>query len=254
MTCVRTLIVDDEYQGRSFMQKVLEKEHPDVEVVGQAANLEEALQKIGGDNPPNLVFLDILLGSENGFELFERLHSVNFEVIFTTAHNEFAVKAFKTHALDYLLKPIDPEELDMAIEKVRTKLENQPSPTAELGSQNLTSILKSISNPSDKLAVPSFDGFVMVRLSEIIYCESDGNYTIFNLTNNRKITSSYTLRQYDEMLTVRDFFRAHKSFLINVGHISRYLKSDGGVVLMSNGKMVEISRRNKERLMKRLRW
>lgn len=254
MAHVKTLIVDDEYLGRAFMQQVLEKEHPDVEVVGEASNIEEALQKIGGENPPNLVFLDIMLGSENGFQLFERMQHINFEVIFTTAHNEFAVKAFKTHALDYLLKPIDLKELDVAIEKVRIKLEKEPSSSPESQLQDLTSILKSINRLSDKLAVPSFDGFVMVKLSEIIYCESAGNYTEFNLTNNRKVTSSYTLRQYDEILTAKDFFRAHKSFLINMAHINRYLKTDGGLVLMSNGKMIEISRRNKERLMRVLRW
>jgi two-component system, LytTR family, response regulator len=253
MALLKALIVDDEYQGRSFMQRILEKEHPEVEVVGQASSIEETIVGIQNYNP-NLVFLDIILGRENAFELFERIQQVNFEIIFTTAHNEFAVKAFKINALDYLLKPIDLQELNDAIEKVKVRIDKEASRTSAIQIENLASILKSVNKSIDKLAIPSSDGFIMVQLADIIYCESDGNYTIFNLTNNRKLTSSYTLRQYDEMLSTQDFFRAHKSYLINLSHINRYLKSDGGLIMMSNGKTVELSRRNKEKLMKLLRW
>jgi two-component system, LytTR family, response regulator len=253
MALLKALIVDDEYQGRSFMQRILEKEHPDVEVVGQASTIEETVSNIQNHNP-NLVFLDVILGAENAFELFARIQNVNFDIIFTTAHNEYAVKAFKINALDYLLKPIDLQELSDAIEKVKTRLEKEATRTSGLQLENLANILKSVNKSVDKLAIPSSDGFIMVQLSDIIFCESDGNYTIFNLTNNRKLTSSYTLRQYDDMLSTQDFFRAHKSYLINLSHINRYLKSDGGLIMMSNGKTVELSRRNKEKLMKILRW
>jgi two-component system, LytTR family, response regulator len=253
MALLKALIVDDEYQGRSFMQKILEKEHPDVEVVGQASTIDETLSNIQNLNP-NLIFLDIILGRENAFDLFSKIQNVNFEIIFTTAHNEYAVKAFKINALDYLLKPIDLQELNDAIEKVKVRLDKEATRTSVFQLENLANILKSVNKSIDKLAIPSSDGFIMVQLSDIVYCESDGNYTIFNLTNNRKLTSSYTLRQYDDMLSSQDFFRAHKSYLINLSHINRYLKSDGGLIMMSNGKTVELSRRNKEKLMKLLRW
>jgi two-component system, LytTR family, response regulator len=250
---LKALIVDDEFQGRSFMQKILEREHPDIDVVGQASTIAEAVDRIEMHNP-NLIFLDVMLGRENAFELFDRIQEFSFEIIFTTAHHEYAVKAFKINALDYLLKPIDLQELSDAIEKVRARLDKESARTSSLQIENLANILRSVNKSIDKLAIPNTDGFVMVHLSEIIYCESDSNYTVFHLTNNRKLTSSYTLRQYDDMLSSQDFFRAHKSFLINLSHINRYLKSDGGVIMMSNGKAVELSRRNKEKLMKLLRW
>jgi two-component system, LytTR family, response regulator len=250
---LKALIVDDEFQGRSFMQKILEREHPDIDVVGQASTIAEAVHSIEMHNP-NLIFLDVMLGRENAFELFDRIQEFSFEIIFTTAHHEYAVKAFKINALDYLLKPIDLQELSDAIDKVRARLDKESARTSSLQIENLANILRSVNKSIDKLAIPNTDGFVMVHLSEIIYCESDSNYTVFYLTNNRKLTSSYTLRQYDDMLSSQDFFRAHKSFLINLSHINRYLKSDGGVIMMSNGKAVELSRRNKEKLMKLLRW
>jgi two-component system, LytTR family, response regulator len=253
MAFIKALIVDDEYQGRTFMQRILEKDHPEIEVAGQASTIEETISSIQHHHP-NLIFMDVILGRENAFELFEKLQNIDFEIIFTTAHNEYAVKAFKINALDYLLKPIDLQELSDAIEKVKMRLDHQATRTSMVQLENLATILKSANKHIDKLAIPSSDGFIMVHLSEIIYCESDGNYTIFNLTNNRKLTSSYTLRQYDDMLSTQGFFRAHKSFLINLSHINRYLKSEGGLIMMSNGKTVELSRRNKEKLMKLLRW
>ena len=257
MHVIKAVIVDDETHCGNVLQKVLELEHPQVSILGQATNIDDAARIIG-ETRPTLVFLDVRLGRENGFELFERSWRVNFETIFISAHNDFALKAIKFNALDYLLKPVDPGDLNAAIGKLIKKLGPKPSappsPPPSEHLESLANVLKAFNKPIDKLAIPSADGFVMIPVAEIVYATSDSNYTVFYLTNDRKITSAYTLRQYETMLSSQDFFRAHKSFLVNMSHINCYLKTDGGVLIMSNGKAVEISRRNKEKLMKLLRW
>ncbi len=245
---IRTLIVDDEFQGRNFLEKVLTKLFPDVVIVGSAATIKEAVDSIL-QQQPQLVFLDVMLNNENGFDLFEQLAEVHFETVFTTAHNEFAVKAFKYNALDYLLKPIDLDELEKAIEKTKKKLQSQTPAQPEL-IRNFIEAIKHPGKPLNKLSIPTTDGFVLVPLDEIIYCEAFGNYTHFYLTAGKKITSSYTLKEYDEMLAAQQFFRAHKSFLVNLTHVMRYIKGEGGTLVMINGIEIEVSRRNKEALLK----
>lgn len=247
---IKTLIVDDEFGGRSFLEKVIARLLPDLTVVGTAATVEEALAKIE-DARPQLIFLDVMLNNENGFDLLQRVNTVSFETIFTTAHNEFAVKAFRFNALDYLLKPIDLDELEKAVEKAKKKLQSPP-PSLEM----FRNLMDAYSNPSkklNKLSVPTADGFVLLPLEEIIYCESFGNYTNFYLLHNKKIVSSYTLKEYDETLSDHQFFRAHKSHLVNLAHVSKYIKGEGGTLLMSNGHELEVSRRNKEALLKILK-
>jgi two-component system, LytTR family, response regulator len=252
MQVIRAVIVDDEFHSGNVLMKILEQEHPYVRVVGQAANISDAVKLIG-EVRPSLVFLDVRLGRESGFELLDKIRGVHFETIFITAHHEFALKAIKSDAVDYLLKPVDLKDLKDAMTKVAKKLSARPAGSSDQ-IDNITSVLKSFNKPIDKIAIPSADGFVMLPVAEIIYATSDSNYTVFYLTNDRKITSAYTLRQYETMLSPQEFFRAHKSFLVNISHINCYLKTDGGVLMMSNGKAVEISRRNKDRLMKLLRW
>lgn len=248
---IKTLIVDDEFQGRSFLEKVIAKLFPGLSIVGKAATVNEALDIIE-THQPQLIFLDVMLNNENGFDLLERLDKINFEIIFTTAHNEFAVKAFKFNALDYLLKPIDLDELEKAIDKAKKKVQLPASPSLEVF-KNFIDTFKNPSNPLNKLSIPTADGFMLIPLNEIIFCESFGNYTTFHLVNNKKITSSYTLKEYDELLSDQNFFRAHKSHLVNLAHISRYVKGEGGTLMMSNGYEIEVSRRNKEALLKILK-
>jgi two-component system, LytTR family, response regulator len=245
---IKALIVDDEYQGRSFLSKILAKLYPEIDVVDEASSIDEAVRKIG-QHKPNLIFLDIIIQNQNGFDIFNLIDKIDFEIIFTTAHNEFAVKAFKFNAIDYLLKPIDLDELDNAIAKAKVRIEAAKSATP-FQIENLINFVKNRDKPFNKIAIPTSDGFILVPLDDIIYCESDGNYTNFFLKDGKKLTSSYTLKQYDEMLADHNFFRAHKSYLVNVSHITRYLKGEGGTVIMSNGREIEISRRNKESLLR----
>ncbi len=245
---IKILIVDDEFQGRNFLEKVIVKLFPDLTIAGQAATVSDAVAIIS-EKKPHIVFLDVMLNNENGFDLLEQLDEINFEIIFTTAHNEFAVKAFKFNALDYLLKPIDLDELEKAIDKAKRKLQTA-SPSSPEIFKNLIDSLKKPGKALNKLSIPTTDGFVLISLVEIIFCEAFGNYTNFYLTNNKKITSSYTLKEYDEMLCDQGFFRAHKSHLANLTHVSRYIKGEGGTLIMTGGKEIEVSRRNKEALMK----
>jgi two-component system LytT family response regulator len=245
---INALIVDDEYHGRMFLSHVLEKQYPEITIVGEASSIEEALQKIK-DHKPNLIFLDIMIQNQNAFDLFGFIDKIDFEIIFTTAHDEFAVKAFKFNAIDYLLKPIDLQELDKAVRKAKVKLETSRSATP-IQIENLVNLVKNREKQFNKIAIPTPDGFMLVPLDDIIFCESDGNYTNFFLKEDKKMTSSYTLKQYDDMLSDHNFFRAHRSYLINVSHITRYIKGEGGTVLMSNGWEIEIARRNKEDLLR----
>lgn len=247
---LRVLIVDDEFQGRNFLSKVLTHLDESVKVVGEAATIQQAVEFIQKEKP-HLVFLDVVMNNESGFDLFQKISPINFDVIFTTAHNEFAVQAFKVNAIDYLLKPIDLEELQLALEKVKTR--NKPgSGTVHNQLNNLLEMVMKGSS-IDRVAIPSSTGFELIPMSSILFCESDGNYTIFYLTDKRKLTSSYTLKHYSEILTEPVFYRVHKSYLVNLDHMVRYVKGDGGSVVMSDGREIEVSKRSKEGLLKMLK-
>jgi two-component system, LytTR family, response regulator len=247
MHAIKVVIVDDEFHAGNVLQKMLESDYPHIKILGVVTNIDDAV-KVIDEKKPNLVFLDICLRGESGFDLFDKVLRARFETIFTTAHNEFALQAIKFSALDYLLKPIDPADLKTAIGRVSRKFDRKSRSTTVDQFAKIAKVIKSIHSPIAKIAVPSTEGFVMIPVPDIIYCSSNSNYTVFYLTGDRRVTSAYTLRQYEAMLSPLEFFRVHKSFLVNVAHIACYLKTGGGVLMMSNGKKVEISRRNKDRL------
>ena len=245
---ITAFIVDDEFQSRNFLAKLITRNFPSLHLLGQASNVTEAFISIS-DLKPSLVFLDIMMQEENAFELLEKFDNIDFEIIFCTAHNEFAIRAFKFNALDYLLKPIDPDEFNGAVLKAINKIKQQHT-TSVQQIQNLIADIKSPARKIEKIAVPSADGFILVALDDILYCQGNGNYTEFHLANSRKMISSYTLKQYDEILGGQSFFRAHKSFLVNLSHVVMYRKGEGGTIVMSDGREVEISRRNKDAFIK----
>jgi two-component system LytT family response regulator len=235
-------IVDDEYQSRLVLAKMLPHYFPEVKVLGEAATVAEAVAGIKRWKP-QVLFLDVQMNGETGFEVLDKLEGEGFEVIFTTAYQEYAARAFRYSAIDYLIKPIDPSELEMATQKAIDRISLQPScadapvraegqPTA--GPKNIP-----------KIGVPTPDGLLFIGVDDIIYCQGQGNYTEIFLLNGQKITSSHTLRSYEGMLADRQFFRTHKSFLINLRHIESYRKGEGGNVLMTNGREIEVARRNK---------
>jgi two-component system, LytTR family, response regulator len=247
MSMLRSIIVDDEYKSRESLKILLEDFCENVSVDRLCQNVDEAILAIN-DIKPHVVFLDIQLQSETGFDLLTRLKNVDFDVIFTTAYSEYAIKAFKFSAIDYLLKPINIEELQHSLEKCSAKNSHNLSERLE----QLIYNLKPMSSQKYKLALPSNDGLVFVKVEEILYCEADSNYTQIHLINDRKYLVSRTLKEYEELLKDQDFFRIHNSFLINLNLIKNYVRGEGGYVVMANGKSIDVSKRKKESFLSRL--
>lgn len=247
---LKTIIVEDEARGRNALKAML-SHVSDVKLIGEASNVDEAIKLIDGSEP-DLVLLDIEMPFKNGFDLLAAIPNRRFDVIFTTAYDSYAIKAFKFSAIDYLLKPIDPEELKSAIEKTATKRQNdihQP----QLQINNLLENLKSMNKQNFKLSLPTFEGSLFIPIDDIIRCESDANYTRFHIRNEQKpIMVSKTLKDYDELLTDYGFCRVHHSHLINLKFIKKYIKGEGGIVVMLDGAEVEVSRRKKEVFQKSL--
>lgn len=240
----KVFVVDDEYQSRNLLCKLLSEHFPEIAITGQAANVKEGLEGIRQFNP-DLLFLDIAMRGESGFDLLQQLDNRDFQIIFVTAHDEYALKAFRFNAVDYLLKPIVLNEIKEAIAKAIRHLPEQKFTSRE----QLENLVKHIHNPKkshDKIAVPTAEGFVLVPLEEILFCHANGNYTAFHLLNQKKIISSYTLKQYHELLVEHNFFRAHRSYLINLSYVKMYRRGDGGIVIMQDGSEIELSRQNKE--------
>jgi two-component system LytT family response regulator len=244
MQSLTAFIIDDEFQSRNILHKMLQQYLPEIRLVGQAATVEQGLQGIK-EYSPNVVFLDIQMKGETGFDLLSRLHEIDFALIFTTAFDQYAIKAFRFNAIDYLLKPIVTEELIEAVNKVKQRT----APAQSASKEQITQLYLDIKNPQkvhDKIAVPTGEGFVIIPVHEIVYCHASSNYTEFHLTNKKCILSSYTLKQYDEILTAQSFFRAHRSYLINMAHVRIYRKGEGGEIVMSNGHEIELSRTHKD--------
>lgn len=240
---ISAFIIDDEFQSRELISMILADHFPELKIVGQAEGVEDAFTGIK-TKKPQLVFLDIQMRNETAFNLLDKFETITFEIIFTTAHNEFAVKAFRYSALDYLLKPIDIDELKSAVEKAKEKIRlKQSSITEQI--QILNHQWDQPKNTAGKIAIPSPEGMEFVFVNDIIYCHGQGNYTELYMSDKSKITSSRTMKLYEEILLDHSFFRAHKSYLINLAHIKSYHRGEGGTVIMNNGHEIEIARRNK---------
>jgi two-component system LytT family response regulator len=244
---IRSIIVDDELKSRESLQILLHDFVDEVEVVALCQTVAEGIEAIER-HQPDLVFLDIQMQRETGFDLLNRVHPIRFEVIFTTAHSEYAIKAFKFSAVDYLLKPIDIEELNKAVDKVRKKLTGNISARLEHLVQNL----RVSPGQRYKIALPSNDGLVFVRVEDIIYCEASSNYTLIHTTDGKKHVVSRTLKEYEDLLVDQDFFRIHNSYLINLNALKKYVRGDGGYVVLNNDVSLDVSKRKKEGFLQRI--
>jgi two-component system LytT family response regulator len=238
---LKALIIDDEPANRQLLDSLLQRFCDDITVVDTVDTIEKAVQAIKY-HQPQLVFLDVELKGETGFDLFSIYPNPPFDVIFTTAFEKYALKAIKTSCLEYLLKPIDYKELKVAVDKCRQKQALQHKQEhVETLLINLTHQSKSI----QKISIPVNDGFVFVHTADILYCEGDNNYTTIH-TANSKIVSSKTLKDYDEMLAGNSFFRCHKSYLVNMNHIQKFSRAEGLRLLMPNGNWIDVSVRKKD--------
>jgi len=244
---ISCIIVDDEVKSRESLKILLEDFCQDVEVKALCENVAQAQEAIKVHHP-DVVFLDIQLQRETGFDLLTKLKEVNFEVIFTTAYSEYAIKAFRFSAIDYLLKPIDIEELKAALAKV----EKRKSDTITARIEQLMQNLKSGSSDNYKLALPTADGLVFVKVHEILYCEASSNYTEITMTDSKKYIVSRTLKDYEELLVDQNFYRIHHSYVINLNAIKKYVRGDGGYVIMNNDKSLDVSKRKKDGFLARI--
>lgn len=246
---LKTLIIEDEEKSRDVLLKIIEKNCPELVITGMASNVAEGVEKIK-NLQPDLVFLDITMPDGSGFDVLEQVQGYKFDLIFATASNHHAVRAFKYSACDYLLKPIDAEELKAAVARIMQRKSQVPD------MQNLNFLIQQLKRADDnyqKITLPTGNAYEIINLKDIIRCEADGSYTNFFLADKRKLMVSASLKHYEELLPENDFIRVHHHNLINMSHVLRFLKEDGGYAVMSDGSKIEISRRKKDQFMERLK-
>ncbi|WP_242134386.1 LytR/AlgR family response regulator transcription factor [Aestuariivivens marinum] len=238
---LNAIIVEDEETSREILKNYLKKYCPNVTVLGEAANVDEALVLIR-NNDLDLVFLDVEMPYGNAFDLLEKVGDVNFETIFVTAYNHYAIEALNVHASYYLMKPISIDELIKAVDYV-TEIKIK-----EEALQNQVLVPKT-STVNGKITIPQLDGFEVIDTSVILYCKADDNYTEIYLKNNKKKLVSKTLKYFEEALVNASFARVHKSYLVNVNEVVKYQKGKGGSVVLSNGKELMVSASRKSELL-----
>ncbi len=235
---MRAVVVDDESKAREYLTGLINTGFEDVEVVGEAFGVESGM-KIIVEEKPELLFLDVQMQDGTGFDLLAGIDRTNLQVIFVSAYDYFAITAIKFSAVDFLLKPVELVELQKAIDKIR-----QQKSLTEV-KQKLDLLLNNV-HRIDKIALPSLYGIEFVLIEDIVRCQADNNYTTFYLTGGEKIMVSKTLKEYEDILTTKGFFRIHKSDIINLAYLKKYIKGEGGTVIMEDGTELQVSRRRKD--------
>lgn len=245
---ITALLIDDDKNLRDGMRELLSFYAPDIQIIGEAEDVESGVAVID-KLKPQVVFLDIQLNDGTGFDILEQLAKKNGKttshIVFITAHEEYAIKAFRFSALDFLLKPVDPDELEIVVGKIRSVLEKNDSYA------HIDLLLENIRKKVDnfkRIALTTADGIHLYEVSDIIRCEGDDNYTTFYIKNNKPIVISKTLKEYEELLSEYGFERIHQKHLINLAYLKSYVKKEGGYIVMSDNKQLPISQRKKERL------
>lgn len=247
---MKAILVDDEPDGIRTLKKLLELHCPEVEVAGTAHNASLAKQLLE-ELKPDVVFLDIQMPGKTGLDLLTELSVRDFEVIFVTAHNEYMLQALQYSAADYLLKPVDEDRLLEAVQRVESRLK---SGRKEERTEALLHNLGQTGKPAEmRLCLPTLKGFIILKLDDIIYCRAERSYTMFHLEGNKTVIVSKPLLDYDNLLRDTFFLRVHKSYLINIHHVKEYQRGEGGVVIMSDGTEIEVSRRKKELFLQKIK-
>lgn len=244
---IRAVLIDDEPKNNRILKLMLEEFCPDVTIEGQADNATAGVQLVQ-EVKPDLVFLDIEMPYGSGFDLLDQLKPIHFEVIFITAFNDYSLKAIKYSALDYLLKPVNIDELIAAVAKAVQKV------AARNINERIEALLYNLQKPQQavqKLALPSKEGYVFVLLSDIMRCESKGGYTTFYIKGMDKVLSSKSIKEYEPLLPDDLFFRIHNSHIVNLNCVKKYHRGRGGYLEMEDGTMIEVATRRKDELMAR---
>ncbi len=242
---IRCVIVDDENNALEMMEWLIKTYCPNVSIEAMCNSAEKGIEAINKYSP-DVVFLDIEMPHMNGFDMLERFDKLFFDVVFTTAYDQFAIKAFHYSALNYLLKPVDPDDLKKTFQRVE---ERKMLPTREQIDLLLQNVKNSGKPSVNRIALTTNDGMIFVSTNDIIYCEAESNYTSVMLGNGKKIVVSKVLKDIDEALNGPDFFRVHNSFLININRIKKFVRGDGGYVIMDNDVSISISRSRRQEFM-----
>jgi two-component system, LytTR family, response regulator len=241
---LRVLIIDDESPVRATLRGLLDKTCPRVKIVGEASSVASGIRAIR-EKSPDLVLLDIKMDDGTGFDLLKRFENINFKIIFITAYEEYAIRAFEFSAIDYILKPVNPEKLVEAVK--RADCLRQKEFNTQLGA--LKENLENPGKQNKKIILKNQESIFLFNVDDIIYCQSDGSYTHFVTCDSQKITVSKLLKDYDALLSGSGFLRIHRSHLINLKHIKRFDRQDGGYVVMSNETQIPVSTSGRERLL-----
>jgi two-component system, LytTR family, response regulator len=249
MNSLKAIIIDDEASSRNSLRQKIISHCSNVDIITECESGEDGLRAIE-EKQPDIVFLDVEMPRMNGFTMLQQLTNRSFELIFTTAYDHYAIKAIRYSALDYLVKPIEVEELKESIKKAKEKREhNIPNARVETLLYNLLDE----KNLHNRIAVPSMEGLQFAEINDIIYLQAESNYTIIWLRSSPKMTASKTLKDFEDLLSPQVFLRIHHSYIINKNYVQKYIRGEGGQVVMSNGTTLDVARRKKEEFLKAIR-
>jgi len=246
----KAIIIEDEKQGLNNLKNILSEHCSDVSIIGEAGSIAEGstlIKKLG--NKIDLAFLDINLSDGLVFQLLNDLDKIPFEIIFVTAFEEYAIRACQYSSIGYIVKPIDPDELVEAIKRINVGKNQLIDERMEVFNQHYFNK----PNPFRKMSISALDGIYFINIQDIIRCEAEDNYTHIHLSNGDKITASRTIKAYEDMLSSVNFYRVHKSHLINLNYMKKFVKGDGGYLVMDDGIKIEVSRRRRPAFMEQMR-
>lgn len=238
ITCI---IIDDETKCVHTLELIIQRHCPELQLLASCDSAESGLEAIR-THRPQVVFLDIEMPKMNGFDMLDKVGKIDFHVVFTTAYSQFAIKAFQYSALNYLLKPIDPDDLIDTVSRIQN-LQRPPQ------QEQIDILLETLRRPEPKMqriALSTHDGLIFVQTTDIMYCQSENNYTWVYLTKGGKHLLAKTLKEFEETLPALDFYRIHNSYLVNLNEIQRFVREDGGYVMMNNGTQITIARARRE--------
>jgi two-component system LytT family response regulator len=237
-----TVIIDDEKKARNALRQMIEMSGAEIAILAEADGVVSGLEAIQ-KHKPDILLLDIKMRDGSGFDLLKKLSSVKSKIIFVTAYNDFAIEAFKFSAIDYLLKPVDPGDLANALRRAEETLER------EKNNSYLESLVENFAGTAKqmkKIALKTANHIYILNISDILFCKSDGNYTEFHCADGKKAMVSKSIGEYEEMLGDYNFIRVHHSYLINLTHVVRFDKNDGGSVIIKNGESIPVSGRKRD--------
>ncbi len=241
---LRTVIIDDEAHIRETIRRLLVKYCPQVMLIGEAESVAGGVKLIRGQNP-QLVILDIRMDDGTGFDLLKKFETIDFKVIFITAYEKYAVQAFRFAAIDFLLKPVDPEDLADAIKRAENMIQHQFNTQLRILQENLQTDV----HQKKKIVLRTQESIYLVDLQDITYFESDRCYTVVHRLSGEQVLVSKNLREFDDMLSDSGFYRVHRSYLVNLLHIARFDKYEGGYIVLSGGQNIPVASRKREELM-----